>query len=200
RASRRRTSAPAPGLAPGAWWLRDRSPTCCLLRRGRMTTIAKGRSTHRPGRLRGGRGRHDTAARDVLPYMDTSSASAGERECSSRRNGTLARLATIWPMAHSRSAVAEMRFGGLEGALTLLVTPGPSGALVSDEARTECGPLDGRVAAVLDLDLDQLRDEFGRLLDEPTLTGDVLIAGSEHGTFSARLRLDHGRGTVAISL
>ena len=103
-------------------------------------------------------------------------------------------------MAHSRSAVAEVRFGGLEGALTLLVTPGPSGALVSDEARIECGPLDGRVSAVLDLDLDQLRDEIGRLLDEPTLTGDVLIAGSEHGTFSARLRLDHGRGTVAISL
>jgi hypothetical protein len=92
----------------------------------------------------------------------------------------------------------DVRFGGAEGALTLRLGTGPSGSLISREARVECGPLDGVVSGFFDFDPAAIRTQLRELLQEPDLTGDVVLTGAEHGEFRATLSLDHGRGVLAM--
>ena len=88
----------------------------------------------------------------------------------------------------------EVRFGGAEGVFLGL---GPTGVLISREMRLECGPLDGRVKAWFDFDLEAVRTELRDLLARSDLTGRVRISGAEHGEFSSIADLDHGLGVIS---
>jgi hypothetical protein len=66
--------------------------------------------------------------------------------------------------------------------------------------RLECGPLDGRIKAWFDFDLELVRVELRDLLARPDLTGRVRITGAEHGEFSAVVDLHHGRGALSATL
>jgi hypothetical protein len=92
----------------------------------------------------------------------------------------------------------DVQFGGAEGALTLRLGTGPTGALISREARVECGPLDGVVSGFFDFDPVAVHEELRALLQRPDLAGDVYLTGAEHGEFRATLSIDHGRGVLAM--
>lgn len=99
-------------------------------------------------------------------------------------------------MEHEWVPQHEVRFGGAEGALTVLLGEGPVGVLVSEEARIECGPLEGTVRGCFDFDAAAVKQSLVALLARPDLTGHVHLTGSEHGEFRATLDLDHGRGVL----
>jgi hypothetical protein len=96
--------------------------------------------------------------------------------------------------------VEEVTFGGQEGAMTVLLGPGPTGSLVSWEVRLTFGPLDGTVRASLDFDSVVTEEALSDLLARPDLTGVVRLVGSEHGEFGAVMSLDRGRGEITATL
>ena len=105
-----------------------------------------------------------------------------------------------WRMHDNWASEHEVRFGGLEGALIVCLGLGPTGVLISREMRVECGPLDGRVKAWFDFDLEAVRSECRNLLARPDLTGQLRISGAEHGEFSSIVDLDHGRGVISTTV
>lgn len=105
-----------------------------------------------------------------------------------------------WRMHDNWASEHEVRFGGVEGALTVCLGLGPTGVLISREMRLECGPLDGRVKAWFEFDLEAVRSELRNLLARPDLTGRLRISGAEHGEFSSIVDLDHGRGVISTTV
>lgn len=58
----------------------------------------------------------------------------------------------------------DVQFGGAEGVLTLRLAPGPTGPLISREARLRCGRLEGVVLGFFDFGPAAIREELRELL------------------------------------
>ncbi|MGZ3437821.1 MAG: hypothetical protein ACXU9O_16235 [Gemmatimonadaceae bacterium] len=82
--------------------------------------------------------------------------------------------------------------------MTVSLVGGSNGMLISREMRVECGPLDGRVRALFDFDVDVAREGLRALLEHPDLTGQLRITSAEHGEFRATRDVERGRGRLTI--
>jgi hypothetical protein len=109
-------------------------------------------------------------------------------------------FAIIQGVADDWTPEHEIRFGGMEGALTVSLARGSSGMLISREMRVECGPLDGRVKGFFDFEVDATRTGLRARLERPDLTGQLCIASAEHGEFRATIDLERGRGRLTIMI